>query len=89
MTATITGTFRTADGQRIERNTTVTVTDVSSGTTFTGVSRGVCVSRGILYAAFWQVEGDVPTTGKDRWLNVPWHSIPAAQRPLVLGQDGA
>jgi hypothetical protein len=85
MTATLTADYLTENHQRITRGERATLVG-SDGTRFAGTSIGVCVSRGVLFAAFEAVDGDVPTTGKRRFVNVPLANLTVDQRPLVLGR---
>ena len=53
------------------------------GTSFTGLCIGTCVSKGVLYVAFEDVEG-VPAKGKRRFHNIPRSSM-VTPPPAVLG----
>lgn len=80
-------TYSTSNGERITRGQRHELL-ASDGTRFSGESIGVCVSKGVLFAAFVHVEGDVKTTGKKAYFNVALSDLSdtASMRPLVLGQ---
>lgn len=77
-----TTTYTTSNGEQLIRGQRHTIIG-TDGTQFEGQSIGVSVSKGVLYAAFEAVDGDVPTTGKRRFYNIPLAAL-TSPRPRMF-----
>lgn len=75
-------TFTTDDGAQLVRDQRHTIVS-TDGSTFSGVSRGLAVEAGVVYAMFSGVTGDLPAKGKDRWGRIPLTAL-TSPRPRMF-----